>query len=191
NKHIYDDKDTGLEELYSVCSRFVFETYVKQQRDLVRSGEYGILKCDNNIYEVVKIDDKTYKTYIVHIATPSTCTYLPILAYATYSRTGQIPQLAIQIFKNLPEYHHDNLLNLIQNTSKQILENGKVKRKRGYPSSNRHIRGADETVTKKAKNLGTNSTAVAYFNGVKLDPYISQNAVLQTQPYSIGQTQTK
>ncbi|CAG8490251.1 7425_t:CDS:2 [Cetraspora pellucida] len=60
NRHIQDDKDIGLEKLHSVCSQFAFETYIKKQRDLVISGEYGVLKHDDNLYDIVQIGDQVY-----------------------------------------------------------------------------------------------------------------------------------
>ncbi|CAG8803621.1 17159_t:CDS:2, partial [Cetraspora pellucida] len=160
NRHIQDDKDTGLEKLRSMCSRFAYETYIKQQRDFVRSGEYGVLKRDDGIYDVVQIDDQIMKTYAVQIETPSTCTCLHlwhtrtpcqhiIIVYLLYLRTcvpqskvhkhwhvlhtpkidhvqDLVPQLAMQIFQELPQCHHNDLLNLMQDVSNQILENGKI-----------------------------------------------------------------
>ncbi|CAG8832539.1 20145_t:CDS:2, partial [Cetraspora pellucida] len=63
-----------------------------QQKDLIRSEEYEVLKFCNNIYKIKQLDDK----------------------------------FATNIFKKLPEYHHDALLNIMQSASEYILEDGKI-----------------------------------------------------------------
>ncbi|CAG8512306.1 20777_t:CDS:2 [Dentiscutata erythropus] len=71
DKHTQDNKNISLEKLRSIYSQYVFETYIKKQRDLVRSGEYGVLKSDANMYDVVHIDDQqgNFEMTIVDSAT--------------------------------------------------------------------------------------------------------------------------
>ncbi|CAG8615643.1 11637_t:CDS:2 [Gigaspora rosea] len=160
NRNIQDKIDAGLKELRLICSRFAFESYIRQQGDFVESYKYEILALENNTY------NRWYVQYIVetdHIKNP-------------------IPPLAVQIFKQLPECHHDTFSDLMQYALNYVLENGKipkvpellhnetnitqqttfetinienisdcerinipeVKCKRGRPPNNKRIRGADE-----------------------------------------------
>ncbi|CAG8711571.1 19949_t:CDS:2, partial [Gigaspora rosea] len=66
----------GLEKLRQVCSRFAFESFIKQQEDLVKSGIYDIFESDKLVYNVLQINDKSSKTHIIHLESPSTCTCL-------------------------------------------------------------------------------------------------------------------
>ncbi|CAG8742068.1 26778_t:CDS:2, partial [Dentiscutata erythropus] len=97
-------------KLKGVENRFAFETYVKQQRDLVRSGEYGALKFCNNIYKVIQLDYEVHQRwYMQHNA-----------------EVNHILQLATNIFKKLPECYHDALLNIMQSALEYILEDSKI-----------------------------------------------------------------
>ncbi|CAG8451623.1 9008_t:CDS:2, partial [Scutellospora calospora] len=179
NRHIQDNKDIGLEKLHSVCSRFAYETYIKQQRDFVRSGEYRVLKRDDGIYEVVQIDDQIMKTYAVQIETLSTCICLHpwrtktlcqhiIIVYLLYLRTcvSQSKQSTFEM---------TNADNIIDYKEIKIIE---VKHKCGHPPNNRRIPDANENKFKKAKidkKLDKGNTFLHLF-GLELDLRISQNA---------------
>ncbi|CAG8702147.1 2698_t:CDS:2 [Dentiscutata erythropus] len=133
--------------------KFEYKTFLHQNRhtqddkDQVWKSEYGVLKCADNIYDVVQIGDQATITCMVQIGTPSTCTCLYpwhtrtpcqhiIIVYLLYMRTcipqsevhkrwhvlhtncvqDPVPQVAAQIFQKLPECHHNDLINLMQNT---------------------------------------------------------------------------
>ncbi|CAG8799047.1 7136_t:CDS:2, partial [Dentiscutata erythropus] len=133
NWHIQDNKDIGLEKLYSVCSRFAYETYIKQQRDFVKSGKYGVLKCDDELLQC----------------------------------------------------HYNDLSNLMQNVSKQILENGKIPKlqdnSNNLQQSTFEMTNVDNiTNYKEIKMIESDKSDTSlHLFGLELNLRISQNAVLQ------------
>ncbi|CAG8671930.1 19119_t:CDS:2 [Dentiscutata erythropus] len=189
NTHIYDDKDTGLKELHLVCSKFAFETFVKRQKDLVISGEYGVLKYNHNIYKIVQIDDKVDQVYVV-ISICISPNEIYQHWHAQYTpEIGCVSQLAVQIFEKLPECYHNDLLNLMQNALEYILENGKsifettsIDNATNYKDIKllkaKKLSSIDTMVSKKAKKLSSNDTMMS---GIKLNPLILHNAVLQPE----------
>ncbi|CAG8731209.1 45823_t:CDS:1 [Gigaspora margarita] len=74
NRCTYDNMDVGLEELRLICSRYAFESFIKQQAELANSVTYEVLEQGEDKYNVIHVDNQ--KTYIVNIGAPSTCTCL-------------------------------------------------------------------------------------------------------------------
>ncbi|CAG8798890.1 27815_t:CDS:2, partial [Dentiscutata erythropus] len=106
-----------------------------QQRDLVRSGEYGALKFCDNVYEVIQLDDEHTRTPCQHvIVVYLLCLHTHILPSEIHQcwhvqhsvEVNRIPQLAANIFKKLPECHYDTLLDIIQNALNYIFKDSKI-----------------------------------------------------------------
>ncbi|CAG8460209.1 16290_t:CDS:2 [Gigaspora margarita] len=74
NRYTYNNMDVGLEELRLICSRYAFESFIKQQAELANSVTYEVLEQGEDKYNVTHVDNQ--KTYIVNIGAPSTCTCL-------------------------------------------------------------------------------------------------------------------
>lgn len=156
NKHSHDKSDTGLEQLKLVCSRYAYESFIKQQGDLAKSGDYEVFETDNCVYNIMRIDD-TSQIHVIHLGTPSACTCIHpqrtrtpcrhiIAIYLSHLHT-HVPQSEIhqrwnvyhhtemehtvhshvtQIFKQLPKYHHGAFSNLMQQASEYVMEHRKM-----------------------------------------------------------------
>ncbi|CAG8826655.1 17364_t:CDS:2 [Gigaspora margarita] len=128
-KHINDSSNLDLENLRLVCSQFTFESFVKPQDNLVKSGTYEILENNNSTYNVMQIDNKVNTMYIVSIGTPNICTCLYpqctrtpcqhiISVYLSFLHTCV---LSSEIHQRWHVKHY-----LMQQVSIHVIENSKV-----------------------------------------------------------------
>ncbi|CAG8446889.1 25921_t:CDS:2 [Gigaspora rosea] len=116
----YDETIKGLEMLRSTCSRFAFESFIKPQADLIKSGFYEVFENSNNTYNIMRICDQSNSTNIVHLGTPSICTCM----HPQHTRTPC--QHIIVVFNQLPNYHHSAFASLMQQASEYVTEHGKT-----------------------------------------------------------------
>ncbi|CAG8741697.1 19915_t:CDS:2, partial [Dentiscutata erythropus] len=190
NRYTQDDKDVGLEKLHSVCSRFAFDTYVKQQRDLVIFGEYGVFKHDG-VYDIIELDSE----YTEEVDNTS----------------NSVSQLTVQIFKKLPECYHGSLFDIMQSALEYILKSGKIpelqkdldslqgsifettnidnitnykeikipvtKRQRGRPRSNKRICSADKVPKAEVKKKKKDNNLLPHLPGINFDSHIPLNVI--------------
>ncbi|CAG8631220.1 10885_t:CDS:2 [Ambispora gerdemannii] len=204
NRNTQDSTDVSLEELHLICSQFAFESFVKQQGDLAKSAKYEVLEYEESIYNITQISNQKKSTYVylrIHVSPNEIHErwYVQHVIEAEHI-TNQVPLLVTQIFRQLPKCHHDNFLDLMKHTSEYVLETGKVSKLLqsesniaqqkvlkmisidnttnsdnikmpkgkctcGHPSNNRRIHDND---------------MMLHLAGIKPDPRISQNLILQT-----------
>ncbi|CAG8782311.1 37982_t:CDS:2 [Gigaspora margarita] len=165
-----DKTDISLEKVHLICSKFAFESFLKQQEDLVVSGTYEVLayKAFNKL---LKCHHGTFVDLMQH-----TVEYI--------LKNGIMPELTTKnIIEQQAKFKTINIDNSMDYNNLIIPE---VKRSHGRSSNNKHIRSIKEDKenkppTKKAstKPKSVKKNKMSYLTSVRLDIHISQNAVLQ------------
>ncbi|CAG8715935.1 7915_t:CDS:2 [Gigaspora rosea] len=128
NKHRHDEANMGLEKLKSVCSRFAFESFIKQQAELAKSESYEVFESGNSAYNVIQICNYTNLTSknIVHLGAPGFCICLHPQQTRTPSELNTVYPHIVQTFRQLLSYHHGAFAGLMQQASKYVMEHGKI-----------------------------------------------------------------
>ncbi|CAG8624633.1 19315_t:CDS:2 [Gigaspora rosea] len=105
SKHVNDSGDSGLENLRLACSKYAFEAFVKPQGDLAKSGVYEVFESNDSTYNVKYIDDQRW--------------------HVKHCEEIKHPHV-MQIFKQIPKFHHNAFLNLMERVSDHVIKYGKV-----------------------------------------------------------------
>ncbi|CAG8822216.1 31900_t:CDS:2, partial [Gigaspora margarita] len=67
---IINKTDISLEKVYLICSKFAFESFLKQQADLAVSGIYEVLVYEGGTFDVIQIDSLKQLKYVVQLEEP-------------------------------------------------------------------------------------------------------------------------
>ncbi|CAG8832151.1 10352_t:CDS:2, partial [Gigaspora margarita] len=108
SKHVNDSGDSGLENLRLACSKYAFEAFVKPQGDLAKSG----------VYEVFEI-------YLLFLHTYVPSSEIHQRWHVKHCEEIKHPHV-MQIFKQIPKFHHNAFLNLMEQVSDHVIKYGKV-----------------------------------------------------------------